>query len=54
MFFPEKGQAAKANQAIAACFACTVRVQCKRYREATKSEYGIWAGEFTKRGRKKS
>lgn len=53
LFFPEKGETAKGNQAIMICFACPVRKECDSYRERTGTEYGIWAGSFTKRGPKK-
>jgi hypothetical protein len=37
------------NKAIMICFSCSVRAECKEYRVSTGSDYGIWAGEFTKR-----
>jgi hypothetical protein len=52
-FFPERGHTAVANEAILACFGCKVRKQCDDYKERTGTEYGIWAGEFTERKKKK-
>lgn len=48
-FFPERGQAIVGNQAILACFGCPVRTECKDYKDRTGSDYGIWAGEYSKR-----
>lgn len=49
LFFPEKNERKKGNEAILTCFNCPVRSECKDYRKRTGSEYGIWAGEYTKR-----
>ncbi len=48
-FFPERGQAKLGNDAIITCFRCPVRAECDDYRKRTGSDYGIWAGRFTKR-----
>lgn len=53
LFFPEKNETAKGNKAIMICFSCPVRRECEDYRERTGTEYGIWAGSYTKRGGKK-
>lgn len=53
LFFPEKGETAKGNAAIMVCFGCPVRRNCEDYRDRTGTEYGIWAGSYTKRGSKK-
>jgi hypothetical protein len=50
VFFPERGQAILGNEAILACFNCPVRAECKDYKARTGSDYGIWAGEYSKRG----
>lgn len=49
MFFPEKGQSAKGNDAIMLCFECPVRAECQDYRKRTGTNYGIWAAEYTDR-----
>jgi len=49
MFFPDKSALAKANEAIAMCFGCRVREECKRFKRETGSKYGIWAGDFSSR-----
>lgn len=49
IFFPEQGQTIIGNQAIMACFGCEVRAECADYKKRTDSEYGIWAGNFSKR-----
>lgn len=50
LFFPEKGETDKGNAAIMVCFSCPVRRDCEDYRTRTNTEYGIWAGSYTKRG----
>lgn len=50
IFFPERGQTVLGNKAIMTCFTCPVRVECKEYRKRTDTEYGIWAGEWSRRG----
>lgn len=50
VFFPEVGQAILGNKAIITCFDCPVREECKDYKARTGTEYGIWAGEFSRRG----
>lgn len=49
LFFPEKGQSQRGNDAILTCFSCPVRSDCRDYRQRTNTNYGIWAGEYTKR-----
>lgn len=49
MFFPEKGQAAKGNEAILICFECPVRDACDDYRKRTDTRFGIWAAKYTDR-----
>lgn len=49
LFFPEKGQSARGNEAIMVCFGCPVRKQCDDYRKTTDTRYGIWAGQYTDR-----
>lgn len=49
IFFPEKGQSAKGNEAIMLCFGCPVREQCDEYQKRTNTNYGIWAAKYTKR-----
>lgn len=49
MFFPEKGQALKGNDAIMICFSCPVRNECDDYQKRTDTRFGIWAGKYTKR-----
>lgn len=34
------------------CFGCPVRQECADYQKKTDSEYGIWAGDIVKRGKK--
>ena len=51
LFFPKKGQTAKSIEAQIACFGCSVRTQCRDYKKATHSTDGIWAGEFSERGK---
>lgn len=50
MFFPEKNDLGKANEAIELCFSCPVFSECKAYKKETNTKFGIWAGEFSKRG----
>ena len=52
LFFPEKGDSNSGNQAILTCFSCTVRTECKDYKEFTGSTDGRGAGEYSKRGAK--
>jgi hypothetical protein len=52
LFFPEKGQTAKSIEAQIACFRCEVREACREYKVKTHSTDGIWAGEFSERGKK--
>lgn len=49
-FFPERGQALVGNQALITCFKCPVRVECDDYKKRTNTEFGIWAGKYSKRG----
>ena len=49
LWFPPKGQTHIALEAQIICFGCPVRKECKDYKEATASAYGMWAGEFSKR-----
>lgn len=50
MFFPDKSNLAEGNEAIMLCFQCPVRKECKKYKKETGTKFGIWAGEFSKRG----
>jgi len=51
IFFPEKGDSASGNEAILTCFGCSVRSDCIEYKRLTESDDGIWAGEYSKRGK---
>lgn len=46
-WFPEKGQPLDEGQLI--CISCTVRAECKDYKQRTRSKEGMWAGEIEKR-----
>ena len=49
IFFPEKGESVKGNEAILTCFNCSVRTQCNEYKKISESTDGIWAGEYSQR-----
>ena len=49
IFFPQKNELHKGNEAITLCFSCDVRAECEMYRKSTRTQYGIWAGQYTKR-----
>ena len=50
LFFPERNQSDRSNQAIMDyCFTCPVRVECKDYRARTDTKHGVWGGELIKR-----
>jgi hypothetical protein len=34
------------------CLSCPVFFECREFQKRTKSEYGLWAGEIVKRGKK--
>lgn len=34
------------NEATMTCFVCPVKKECREYRKATNSQYGIWAGTW--------
>lgn len=44
IFFPQRGQHYRVNEAVAACMVCPVMDQCDDYQKRTGSEYGVWAG----------
>ena len=46
VFFPERGRLDDVDKARWSCYVCPVKIQCKDYQESTKSEYGMWAGNF--------
>lgn len=50
MFFPPKGRLDIGMTAQLVCLMCEVRTECLDYRKRTDSSYGIWGGEYTKRG----
>lgn len=52
LFFPEKNDTSSINKAVMTCFTCPVRQECKDYSNRTGSDYGIWAAEQKKRGKK--
>jgi len=49
-FFPQKNDSKSGNEAILACFNCTVRKECAEWKQTSNSTDGIWAGEYSKRG----
>lgn len=49
LFFPEKNETDKSNQAKMICFGCPVRVECEDYRVRTETKHGVWGGKLVKR-----
>lgn len=44
LFFPEKGEISKANQAKRLCESCDVRDACREYAIERGEPFGIWGG----------
>jgi len=42
LWFPDKGQKAQYDTAVAVCEQCPVQIRCAEY--GTSEEYGIWGG----------
>jgi WhiB family redox-sensing transcriptional regulator len=52
IFYPDKNEPDRRNAAVALCFSCPVRAECREYRARTQTDYGIWGGVYTQRGTK--
>jgi transcription factor WhiB len=50
MFFPEKGESKKAEEAKRICMECPVMPECLDYYQRLSPSYGIWATQITRRG----
>lgn len=45
LYFPDKGERAKADQAKASCALCPVQEQCLRWALRNNERYGVWGGK---------
>jgi len=49
LFFAEKNESDKTNEAKMICFGCPVRVECDDYRARSGTKHGVWGGKLVKR-----